>query len=433
MRSNLILLTPVAVPIFVWLLWRQETPHRTILLRVAFLFLGLALGLAPLVVRNHAISGQFSIAPNNGGIVLHQLYNPENPQSRGGVPAFVGHYSTPGDIWNSYHKEAERRTGHAMVPHEVDTYWRDNARAWLLEHPGQALANAWRKFREFTAWPEVPNTRSWDDERRASPLLAWFPSPFGWLFALGVPGLVLSFRHDARTLLVLTPVAVGVLTIMMFFAEDRFRFNIIGPFALGVGIWTTAAWRTAISGRWRKVAAMAAISAVLGGWSLWQAHALIPTYPSDWQRMAWGYLKSGQRGKAETIIAETEHELGAAPGLYALKGYIALIDKRPNTAVPLLELAISQRDDLDTTWHNYSRALEDTGNYESALAAQLRAFNLAPTPEHAFRIAELLERNNRINEAMEMYQNISNDPAAGSWGEKAGARMKTMEPDFVGP
>lgn len=423
LRSNLILLVPVGTFVLAWLLWRNGAAPALVWRRMGALLLGLALPLLLLGARNHAISGHWDIAPNNGGIVLHQLYNPENPQSRAGVPRFVERYSTPSEIWQGYRTEAERRLGHALDAHQVDAYWRGIARDYLLAHPRQVLANVWRKFREFSAWPEVPNTRSYGDERIASPLLAWFPPPFGWLFALGVPGLALLLWQDRRGLLVLVPVAVGLFTIVLFFAEDRFRFNIIGPFVLGAGIWLAALWQALAARHWTRLLAMLALSAALGGWSLWQAQALIPTFPSDWQRLAWGYLKSGQRERADALLAEIERSQPAALGLEELRGYLALQEGRHAEAAELYRRAIARRSDRHEVWHNYASALEGLGDHAGAVLAETRALSISPGPEYAYRVAELLELGGRIEEARQVYRRVAGDPVDSPWRERAREKL----------
>jgi hypothetical protein len=43
--------------------------------------LGMAVALTPWSMRNFHAFGSLSPLPHNGGIVLHQAYNPDNPES----------------------------------------------------------------------------------------------------------------------------------------------------------------------------------------------------------------------------------------------------------------------------------------------------------------------------------------------------------------
>ncbi|HJR74834.1 MAG TPA: glycosyltransferase family 39 protein [Luteimonas sp.] len=399
LRANLLLLVPLGIAALAWLRWREGDGIAAIVRDAAALLVGLALPLALLAARNHAISGHFSPMPNNGGIVLHQLYNPNNPQSRAGVPHFVRRYSAPGEIWAEYRKEAERRAGHPLKAHEVNAYWKGEATQYLVSHPWQSLVNGVRKLREFSAYPEVPNTRNYGDERLVSPLLRALPLPFGWLFALGVPGLIWLLRRDRRAVLVFAPLLMGMFTIAVFFAEDRFRFNIVGPFVLGAAFWLEALWRMASERRWRMLALGLAISGLLGAWSIVQARLLIPPFPSDWSRLAWGYLKSGQTVKARGVLDKIAGNDPQAVGLEEFRGYLALTGKRYEEAVQHYENAVRQRTDRHEVWHNYSLALEETGRVEEALAAEAHAEQLSSAKAYRLRIADLLDRLDRHAEA----------------------------------
>lgn len=391
LRSNLLLMTPLALAV-AWFCTRRPRRASEWVSFSAAVMAGLALPLALLAARNHASSGGWSPLPTNSGIVLHQLYNEENPEARSAVPSFVGRYTAPFDIWRGYAREAERRAGHPVRAHEVSRYWGREARAYLLAHPAQDARNAIRKLREFSAYPEVPNTRNYGDERLFSPVLRALPLPFGWLFALGVPGLALSLRRDRRTLVLLAPVAMGLATIAVFFAEDRFRFDIISPFVLGAAIWIVAGVDAIRARQWRPLLLGAVASLLLGAWSIAQARLLIPPFPSDWQRITWGYIRSGRGADAERVLREVERTRPEAPGLDELRGFLALRAGQPREAAMYLERAIERRPDVVASWQNLGLALERLGAPDQALAAAIQADVLDPNAENAMRRGDVLWR-----------------------------------------
>ena len=397
LRANLLLMAPLAVLCIGWLRWHRGDAPKALLVGIAAMLAGLALPLLLLTARNVAISDKYSPMPNNGGIVLHQIYNPENPEGRAGVPGFVGRYSAPGEIWDGYRAEAERRASTRLSPQAVDAYWREQAVIYIQSHRLQTVGNAIRKLREASAYPEVPNTRNYVDERIASPLLRALPLPFGWLFALGIPGLALLAWRDRHGILVLAPLAMGALTLAVFFAEDRFRFNVIAPFVIGTGIWLDALWRAAAAQRWRVITAGIFISLLLGAWSLMQARLLIPDFPSDWPRLVWGYLKSGQEDKAHAIL---EAQPPDSAGVDELKGYLAVREEKWDLAIAALERAVTIRQDRHEVWHNFSLALEATGRTEDALAASAQALRLRPTEaDYLIRAGDLLMKLDRPRDA----------------------------------
>ena len=426
LRANLVLLVPLALLLLPWLVHRQAgrgLPAAAV--QAGALLIGLALPLLLLAARNHHIDDRWSFTPTNGGVVLHQLYNPENPRSLSGAPSFVGYYH-PSEVWRGYNAEAQRRAGEPMAAKEIEAYWRGEAMDYLLAHPWQSFRNGLRKLADFTAYPEVPNNRSFEDERLFSPLLRWLPQPFGWLFALGVPGLVLLCWQDRRALVLLAPLAMGLVTIAVFFAEDRFRFNIITPFVFGSAAWLLHLWRLGQDREWRVLAAALALPAILGVWSVWQAQR-IPHTPTDWQRIATGYVKMDDRGALERLLAEVAREQPGAVGLHEFHGLLALHDGDHARARTEFEAALAQRRNRHEVWHNYARTLEALGKPDAALVAQLSAHRIAALPEYSFRIGELLEAVGRREEAASVYRSLAEDPAAGEWRRRATDRLAIFE------
>ena len=135
LRANLVLMAALSSVLLPWLSRVQsQRSIRETALRVGVFCVGLTVPLALLSVRNAQISSTFSPLPNNGGVVLHHLYNPDNPKAALLLPKFVK-YGTPSQIWRDYSREAERRAGHALTPHEVDQYWRSEAIGYIASHP----------------------------------------------------------------------------------------------------------------------------------------------------------------------------------------------------------------------------------------------------------------------------------------------------------
>jgi hypothetical protein len=110
LRGNLTLMVGLAVLLLGWLnvTWAKRTTPQTAS-RLALLLIGAALPLLLLATRNEQISKSFTPLPNNGGVVLHQVYNPDNPRGVNWVPKFVN-YSHPTETWRGYAAEALRRT-----------------------------------------------------------------------------------------------------------------------------------------------------------------------------------------------------------------------------------------------------------------------------------------------------------------------------------
>lgn len=401
LRANLLLLVAASVVVLPALAWWR---HRSRPVRLAgdlgLLLAALALPLALLAARNAEVSGAAALTPNNGGVVLHQIYNEENPRALSGAPSFVD-YGHPSEIWRAYVAEAERRLGRELRPIEVNDYWKGEALAYLRAHPAQTAGNMLRKTGEFVAWPEVPNNRSFADERLFAPLLRWLPSPFGWLFALGVPGLVLLLRSDARGWIPLAAISVGLATVAVFFAEDRFRFNVVTPFTLGAGVLLAAAWHWWRRRDWSRLGAGTLAVALLGALTLTLARN-IPATPLNWERVAWGYVHMGRLDLASRFIAETAIARPDAVGLDEFRGYIALQRGRPEQAIEFYDRALQQRVRHEVL-HNRSLALEQVGHLDAALVSTAQALAVSPQPDYRLRLGDLLAKLGRYEEAGAVY------------------------------
>ena len=127
LRSTLLLMAGLALLLLPWLnIAYSRRSLRETARGTALLIAGMLLPLALLSVRNYRASGVLSPTSNNSGVVLHMHFNPDNPEGRMWIPAFVSYFH-PLDIQRGYTEEAQRRLGRALNPREVDKYWRSQA------------------------------------------------------------------------------------------------------------------------------------------------------------------------------------------------------------------------------------------------------------------------------------------------------------------
>ncbi len=204
--------------------------------RAVLVACGMVVTLLPWSLRNHAAYGSFSPLPHNGGIVLQQIYNAQNPRAEIWVPPFVN-YLHPSEIWRGYAAEAERRVGHSLSPPEIDRYWSHEGQTFMEQHPGQVLGDMLRKSLGWLSATELANNRSAVEERMFSPVLAWLPAPAAWLLGMGLAGLLWLALEERRWPIVAAPIFLAWLTMAVFFAESRFRFHAASMLALCSGVW----------------------------------------------------------------------------------------------------------------------------------------------------------------------------------------------------
>lgn len=427
LRANLILLAAASLVTLPFLVHWRGTAHVSPVKAALVLVLGMLPVLGMLAARNQVISGAPAITPNNGGIVLHHLYNPENPRAGVGLPGFV-RYAHPEEIWRAYKAEAETTEGRTLSPKEVDAFWRTKAFEYVRDHPAQTFSNMIRKAGEFIAWPEIPNNRSFEDERRFAPVLAILPAPFGILFALGVPGLVGWWLRDSRALIPATAIAVGLATVMVFFAEDRFRFNVITPFTLGAAL-ALASLGSALSRKRRGVALATALGVLGCGLLTALLGRSSPVVPINWERVAWGYVLMGNVPEAARWVEAVSRDQPDAPGIEEFQGYFALQRGDDASALAHFDRALSKRTRHEVHF-NRSLVLERMGRLDDALSDAVAAASLSEQPDYLLRIGQLLKRSGRFSEAGEVFFSIlaksEGDPR---FREAAARARREMEED----
>ncbi|HMK24141.1 MAG TPA: glycosyltransferase family 39 protein [Terriglobales bacterium] len=402
LRGNLVLMAGLSIVLLSWLnyAWGGRRT-REIWLRAGVLCIGVTLPLTLLSLRNEHVSGVFSPLPNNGGIVLHHLYNPENPSAGQSFAKFVK-YGTPSQIWRDYSKEAEGRVGHALTPHEVDRYWRGEAVVYIASHPLDVLRNVIRKLGEFVAYIEVPNNRSLEQDRLFSPVLRLLPSPFGWLFALGVPGIAVLLYRDRRSVLIIAPIAVAAATVAVFYSEDRFRFHAVPMLALGSGVFLEQLYAWIRSRQATKCVTAVLASLLLGSTSMLLASQM-PQPQITWDRVIWGYLKMNSReamATAKELALRIAAEQPANPKIQEALAYIAAAEGRYADAVAYYRRTMELRANDHVAHYNLAKMLVKVGDRQEAIREAALASNIEPLPEYQELLEELTKGSRAVKQTL---------------------------------
>jgi tetratricopeptide (TPR) repeat protein len=388
LRSTLTLMAGLALILLPWLSAVQARRSPWEIVRATGMFLlGLVLLTALLSLRNLRAIGAFSPMPTNGGIVLHQRYNPDNRTADNWKPSFVSYFH-PIDIQRGYTEEAQKRLGRILTPREVDKYWRDQAMSYIFSHPSHVAKNILRKFTLFIAYPEIPNDRSLTDERLFSPVLSILPSPFGWLFAMGVPGFALLLWHDRRGWLVMAPIATVIVVVSLFDAIDRFRFQAVPLFALGTGLFLEYLFEYLSQKKIRQSAIMLTVAAVLGALSISLAE-FAPSPQTRWDRAIFGYLQMGKREEAKELALRAAEE---QPGNYRVQqalGQIASSEGDHAGAVNYYRRAVELKPDSYVDQYNLAVALFKIGLREEAIEHAAIAARINSNPEYRALLQEL--------------------------------------------
>ncbi len=437
LRSNLLLLAVASIVIVPlangYYNNRSKTRYATDLILLIF---GLGIALSLLAYRVASISDHWTFLPPNGGVVLHQVYNKDNPKGLHGVPAFVT-TELPGEIRHAYHVEAERRHQDSMSAYQMSSYWRQQALIYLANNPVQSLKNILRKTIEFTAYKEIPNNRAISEDEHFSKVLAFLPRPFGWLIAFGLPGIVVFTLRSPKGWLLLTATATLVATFAIFYALSRFRFPVAPLLAIGSGITIDLLLRYRQVPR-KTLAGVSTGIILLVCLSTWSSLDLKePDKEEFFSGWAWGFLKMGDFESAQNL---NQTMLQKDPNnFHALEfsAYLASIRKDSSRAVKLYRRALDIKPDSHALLFDYAIALEQTNNLASALAMISQAILLREKADYLFQKALLLVALEQQQEARKLLHQLtlpSNARKGVEWktvAEKAQTaldRMRTASP-----
>lgn len=253
-RSNLLVAVPFIVHACV--IGRGPEPNRWS--RIVFPFaLGFGLAVAPMAMRNQAVTGHPDVMPVHGGGTSFYIGN--NPEAHG--------------VWNDANGLLSARVEHesAELARQLDVRAgseRDQARAvgealyarafaWIAEHPGEWAALELHKLWLTLGNQELTQDYDWYGERELLPYAHRVGLPFGLLLALGIVGIGVRRRiaepsHEGLNererravgwLLVGQVMAVLAAT-LLFFTSSQHRLPLCVPLAVyaGPGLWI--AYRT---------------------------------------------------------------------------------------------------------------------------------------------------------------------------------------------
>jgi 4-amino-4-deoxy-L-arabinose transferase-like glycosyltransferase len=193
LRGNLLVLLPCFV---VWPIVRALCQRRAALRALAAslaVAAGIALVLAPVALRNHAVGGRFVLTTSGAGTNFYGGNNLANPY--GIATEFDWVRGVPEHEADDWRREASRRAGTELEATQTSSYWLNAALTSMREHPREHLAILANKLRLTLGRYEVPDNHFLEWDARFVPLLA-LPLPGFELWGLLALGGALLFALD---------------------------------------------------------------------------------------------------------------------------------------------------------------------------------------------------------------------------------------------
>ncbi|QDU68765.1 glycosyltransferase family 39 protein [Engelhardtia mirabilis] len=217
-RPNLLLALPGAgLGALISLALARRLPKPRVLLGTAAVAgAGLAVGLAPGWISNHSRSGQSVLVSANGGV---NFWFGNNAQAH-------GTFHAPGPEWGAIDEQrdvslaiAAQDLGHEVDESEASAWWFARGRAWIAEHPADALGLWGLKLADNLSSTEFGIQYVPASIRADAPGLWLAPLPFGLI--LGLAALGLGRVRQAGALL--GWIAAGLAAGLLYFTYSRFR------------------------------------------------------------------------------------------------------------------------------------------------------------------------------------------------------------------
>jgi pentatricopeptide repeat protein len=377
----ILLMAPAAA---VWIARDRSRPAGHKVRRLAALFVGAALLVAPVSLRNRAVSGESVPISANGGITFYQGNNPNALGVFSAPPGFSGRIFAQRE---ESRKLAEAETGRRMRDGEVSSFWFRKGIAFLAGNPLRSARLLSSKLLLALANDNQPleyNERL--DENR----FRWlWPLPFAVILALAA--IRIHARRESRPSgraehPILMLLLVEAVTLLAFYVSGRYRLPAVPALAVVAGC--GAAWLAGrLAGGVRRAMAPAATAALVAALSF----AYVP------------------------LVHGTLRDQQAAMGLID-RGRALWETGRRDEAIEVLQRAVRLDPDFPGLHLDRGKSLREVGRYDEAERSIREALRLDPGYADAhFHLGLLFVRQERPDAALNAFAEAYRlDPTSGN-------------------
>ena len=228
-RENSLILILV---ILIWLLvYFRHEPWKKQLIWSASLFLGLAIILIPVTIRNKIVGDEFVLTTYNFG---PNFYIGNSEISTGTYTPLHNGRGT----WREEQKDAtmlaEAALGRKISSMEVSQYWTDQALTYIKSNFGQWLLLTWKKWLLTWNTVELSDTESqylhckWSFLLNGLSLLLHF----GIICPIAVLGICITSHHRNKIWILYFILGSYAVSVTIFFVFARFRFPLVAILVL---------------------------------------------------------------------------------------------------------------------------------------------------------------------------------------------------------
>ena len=255
LRPNALAFAPV---LLVWMAWRAKRIGRW-LAAACLTCAGLAVVVAPVTIRNYAVSGEFFIVTCVGAVNLYIGNNEHTDCVMPTIPEMME--LTGARTWSCFNYPAivegiaKKTRTDAITYRRASRYFQRRASRYIRQHPGQTLDRVLKRALLFWGPAEVTNNKVTHYAKARSAVLRHLPG-FPLVLAMCLTGLMMLLaevcpwrrrdvadherRRNEMVVLILLFVLVYFGTFLPLLVSCRFRV-LLTPFLLMFGAY--GAWR----------------------------------------------------------------------------------------------------------------------------------------------------------------------------------------------
>ena len=199
------------------------------------LIAGLALGMAPVAVRNIVVAHEWSLVSSHGGL---NFYIGNSAGATGFYQNVPGITPTIAGQEQDTRRVAAHALGRPVTDAEASSYFFQLGRTWIAEHPVDALWLFARKLAYTFHAAHVPLPHSYPFYAYDVPSALRFYAIGPWLLTpLGLIGLIVGAPRDRRAAYIvwLSFVPAYAAAVAIFFVAERYRLPLLVPLCAGAG------------------------------------------------------------------------------------------------------------------------------------------------------------------------------------------------------
>ena len=373
-RANILIFAPV---VLLWLLFVSGERRR--LVKSAVLVATIVVTVAPATIHNYIVARDFVPITFNGGV---NFYIGNHAEATGIFRPPEGvDFVTDQRIRN----HVERMLGRDMKASEMSRYWYGRSLDFIKENPGEELRILLKKTALFFSGYEVPQIESFDHARREYGVLRLLFVRLWWIMALGLMGLVYSFKDWRKYFLLEGYVLSYSLSIIIFFVSARYRIQIAPVLCLFAAYALLVVLPGAIANIRRTLVPVVVLGAI--SFATWPGLMALSATEVEWREQIHQARRYSQAGEYDKAIEAMANVVSIYPDNSDSYLHRAIIEKENGKLFQAIDdyaKAIEINPELPNLHYDLAQTLRQVQMYEYAIREYKVAIELDPVMIEAY-------------------------------------------------